>query len=262
MKNEAFGGGSRRSWCPTKLLAWREVDVSMAQDFRDRKIHEAKRVMRGALSMMIRPASATANRDEFAEAKAGSGASVLAAAVGKEVRNLRRSLNMPATTLATISGISNGMLSKIESGTATPSFSTLLALAKALKVPVARLFVGHDERADYSLVRSGKGVTIRRRGSRAGINYQLIGHVLSGERYVEPYLVTIDETAPDSPGFQHTGIEFMYVLRGSMLYRYADNLFEIYEGDTLVFDANAVHGHERVLQGPVTYLSVVFNLRA
>ncbi|SDR44294.1 transcriptional regulator, XRE family with cupin sensor [Rhizobiales bacterium GAS113] len=212
--------------------------------------------------MMIRPASETGERGELAQAKADGRASMLAAAVGKEVRSLRRMLNMPATALAAVAGISNGMLSKIESGTATPSFSTLLALAEALKVPVARLFVGHDERADYSLVRSGKGITIRRRGSKAGITYQLIGHVLSGERYVEPYLVTIDETATDSPGFQHTGIEFMYVLRGSMLYRYAGSLFEIYEGDSLVFDAKAVHGHERILQGPVTYLSVVFNLRA
>lgn len=221
-----------------------------------------KRVKRGALSMMIRPASEATKRTDTAPAAKDSGAGILAAAVGKEVRNLRRTLNMAGTSLAASAGISNGMLSKIESGTTTPSFSTLLALATALKVPVARLFAGHDQRADYSLVRSGKGIQVQRRGSKAGITYQLIGHLLSGEKFVEPYLVTISEGAPDSPGFQHTGIEFMYLLHGSMLYRYADSLVEVHAGDTLVFDADALHGHEKILQGPVTYLSVVFNLRA
>lgn len=226
-----------------------------------------KRVKREALSMMIRPATddgregrETAGEETEAALRNGQ-VEELAAAVGKEIRSLRLSLGMTATTLAQAAGLSNGMLSKIEGGTATPSFATLLALAGALKVPVARLFASHDQRADYSLVRAGKGINVKRRGTKAGIDYQLLGHLLSGEKYIEPYLITITETAMDSPGFQHTGVECMYVLEGSMLYRYADAVVELNAGDTLVFDANSVHGHEKVLRGPVRLLSVVFNLR-
>ena len=221
---------------------------------------EGKRVRRGALSMLIRPSAGT-KEASGQRASARDDADGLASAVGKEIRSLRRSLNMAGNALASAAGLSNGMLSKIEGGTATPSFATLLSLSRALRVPVARLFAGHDQRADYSLVRAGSGIDVQRRGSKAGIKYRLVGHLLSGEKYVEPYLVTISETAADSPGFQHAGIEFMYILEGSMIYRYADTLAEVHPGDTLVFDANAVHGHERVLKGPVTFLSVVFNLR-
>lgn len=52
------------------------------------------------------------------------------------------------------------------------------------------------------------------------------------------------------------------MLSGSMSFRYADKVLELYPGDTLVFDGNAVHGIEKLWEGPVRFLSVVFNLRA
>lgn len=232
---------------------------------RKTKIIEGKRVKRGALSMMIRPDANDDVDEAFAkqngtQSRAPKG-EALAIAVGKEIKNLRLSSNLSATHLAEAAGLSNGMLSKIERGNTTPSFATLVAISTALKVPVARLFAGHEQRADYSLVRAGKGISVQRRGSKVGINYELIGHILSGEKYVEPYIVTLNSDSSVSPGFQHTGIEFMYVLEGAMIYRYADAEVELHPGDTLVFDANSIHGHERLIEAPVRYLSVVFNLR-
>lgn len=232
-----------------------------------KKVAEAKRVKRGALSMMTRLDHDKANpgKDDLgpdiAQIKAKE-TDALALAVGKEIRSLRLSLSMAGNALAEAAGLSNGMLSKIETGQTTPSFATLLAIAGVLKVPVARLFAGHNSHADYSIVRAGRGIEVQRRGSKTGFNYHLLGHLLSGEKYLEPYLVTITDTAAPSPGFQHTGIEFMYILEGAMVYRYADALVELHPGDTMIFDANAIHGHERLLQAPVRHLSVVFNLRA
>lgn len=231
-----------------------------------RKVAEPKRVKRGALSMMIRPASQEDGEEHAAPPDApatrGPSGESLAIAVGKEIKNLRLSLSMAANQLAEAAGLSNGMLSKIERGSTTPSFATLVAISSALKVPVARLFASHEQRADYSLVRAGKGISVQRRGSKTGLDYELLGHLLSGEKYVEPYLVTLSSDSSTSPGFQHTGIEFMYVLQGSMAYRYADAVVELRPGDTMVFDANSIHGHERLIDAPVKYLSVVFNLRA
>lgn len=231
-----------------------------------KKVVEGKRVKRGALSMMIRPAShdeveETTPPPRAAAVRAPSG-EALAIAVGKEIKSLRLSLSMAANQLAEAAGLSNGMLSKIERGSTTPSFATLVGISNALKVPVARLFASHEQRADYSLVRAGKGISVQRRGSKIGLDYELLGHLLSGEKYVEPYLVTLSSESSTSPGFQHTGIEFMYILQGSMVYRYADAIVELRPGDTMVFDANSIHGHERLIEAPVKYLSVVFNLRA
>jgi transcriptional regulator with XRE-family HTH domain len=186
----------------------------------------------------------------------------LAASVGKEIKNLRAGLKLTAHGLAEKAGLSKGMLSKIERGSATPSFTTLTALSTALNVPVARLFAGHVKREDFSLVRAGKGIEVQRRGPTVGLNYELLGHLLSGEPQIEPYLVTISDSATPGPGFQHPGIEFMYILQGSMQYRYADTIVELYPGDTLVFDSNAIHGHERLIETPVRFISIVITHRA
>lgn len=226
---------------------------------------EGKRVRRGALSMMTRHGRSASADDALdgtgGGSDAGQGGKALAAAVGQEIRSLRLSLSMAANQLAEAAGLSNGMLSKIERGSATPSFTTLVSIASALKVPVARLFASYNQQADYSLVRAGRGIAVQRRGHRVGLSYELLGHLLSGEKYVEPYLVTLTSGAAEHPGFQHTGIEFMHMLEGSMVYRYADASMELHPGDTLVFDANFLHGHERLLTPTVRFLSVVFNLR-
>lgn len=229
-----------------------------------------KRPSRPALSVMIRPDTLRdptehepeAGQDEEASARRPAAAADLAFSVGWEIRSLRLSINMTAQDLARKAGVSNGMISKLENGQATASFATLHAIAGALNVPVARLFVSHEKRADYSLVRAGRGINVRRKGAKQGLDYQLIGHLLSGEKFVEPYLVTIDTEAAPNPGFQHTGIEFMYMLEGRMTFRYADDLIDLGAGDTVVFHANVIHGHEKLLEGPVRYLSVVFNLRS
>lgn len=218
---------------------------------------QGKRVRRGALAVMTRPAPPAGS----GKGENGRAARDLAVAVGKEIRSLRLSLNLAANALAQAAGLSNGMLSKVEAGQTTPSFATLAAIAEVLKVPVARLFASHDRQADYSLVKAGRGISVQRRGSRAGLDYELLGHLLSGEKYAEPYLVTIGQEAVAGPGFQHTGIELLYMLEGEMTYRYADKTVDLKPGDTMLFDANFIHGHERIGKEPVRFLSVVFNIR-
>jgi transcriptional regulator with XRE-family HTH domain len=182
--------------------------------------------------------------------------------IGSQIRTLRRALEITAADLAARAGLSGSMLSKIERGLASPSIATLANLAAALKVPVARFFTTYDERRDCSLVRAGKGVKVERRGSKCGHLYELLGHSLSGDLFVEPYLVTLTDEATPYPSFQHTGVEFLYVVSGRMRYRYADRLFDLAPGDALLFDAAALHGPETLMKRPIVYLSVDFNLRA
>ena len=89
----------------------------------------------------------------------------LEASIGLEVRRLRKSIDLTVAELGAAAGISAGMLSKIENGAISPSLDTLNALAKALNVPITRLFAETDERRDCSFVKG------RHRGS-----YRTPGH--------------------------------------------------------------------------------------
>ncbi len=153
------------------------------------------------------------------------------------------------------------MLSKIENGSTSPSLGTLQSIAKALNVPVTTLFARFDEKRDVSFVANGQGILIDRRGTRSGHQYRLLGHSISGEVAVEPYLITLTEEAAPYPVFQHEGVEFIYMLDGEVSYRHADKSYLLRSGDFLLFDASAPHGPEELRKVPMNYLSIIMYLR-
>jgi transcriptional regulator with XRE-family HTH domain len=181
----------------------------------------------------------------------------LEASIGFEVRRLRKSIDLTVADLGAAAGISAGMLSKIENGSISPSLGTLDALAKALNVPISRLFAETDERRDCSFVKAGTGVRIERRGTKAGHRYDLLGHSLGGSIAVEPYLITLAEDAAPYTHFRHAGVEFIYMLSGKVRYRHGDRTYLMEPGDALFFDAAARHGPEDLIKVPMRYLSII-----
>ncbi|MCB1500099.1 MAG: helix-turn-helix domain-containing protein [Bauldia sp.] len=191
-----------------------------------------------------------------------SGALSLEASIGRKARTIRQRLQLTASEVAAEAGLSTGMLSKIENGGTSPSLSTLQALARALNVPLTSFFADFEERRDCSYVRAGQGVAIERRGTKSGHRYELLGHSLSGDIVVEPYLITLTEDAEPYALFQHEGVEFLYMLTGKLVYRHADKLYPMEPGDALFFDAGAPHGPEELIERPMTYLSIIIYPRS
>lgn len=183
----------------------------------------------------------------------------LEVAIGRVVRELRKRQRMTGSDLATQTGISIGMLSKIENGVISPSLGTLQALANALRVPLIQLFAGYAEARGAMHVKSGEGVEIERAGTRSGHQYHLLGHIGSNNSgvVVEPYLIVLTTESDRFPTFQHEGIEMLYMLEGRVDYRHADQVYLLEPGDTLLFDADAPHGPVDLIELPARYLSII-----
>ncbi len=184
-------------------------------------------------------------------------ANLLEEAIGREVKGFREKLGLTIAELAKAADMSAGMLSKIENGATSPSLASLQALSKALQVPVTALFRGFEEIRDATFVKAGRGLTIERRGTRAGHQYQLLGHSPHGPVMVEPYLITLTQQSDVFPTFQHAGFEFLYMLEGNVVYRHGDKTYDMHPGDALFFDADAPHGPEDLRQLPARYLAVI-----
>jgi transcriptional regulator with XRE-family HTH domain len=182
-------------------------------------------------------------------------------ALGGQIRQRRRQQDLSVADLAGAAGISTGMLSKIENGQISPSLSTLQALAAALGAPLSSLFAASEDRQDCSYVRHDQTVVIERRGTKAGHVYQLLGHALRGDIAVEPFLITLQQDALPHIGFQHAGMEFIYMLSGEVVYRHGERTYRLTPGDALLFDSGAPHGPEELVQRPTTYLSVIIYAR-
>ncbi len=183
----------------------------------------------------------------------------LETAIGRQVRGLRQNQRITVKELSDQTGLSIGMLSKIENGITSPSLTTLQTLARALNVPLTALFRQFEEGREVVHTKEGGGVEIVREGTRAGHQYNLLGH-LEGTAHgvsVEPYLITLTSASDVFPTFQHGGIEMIYMLEGVVGYRHGQQIYRLEPGDTLFFDADAPHGPEELEELPIRFLSVI-----
>ena len=177
--------------------------------------------------------------------------------IGAQIRELRAALGLTMTELAESADISVGMLSKIENGQTSASLSTLQRLATALNIPIASFFSTFDEKREATFVKAGEGLLIERRGSRKGHLYQLLGHSLRSALSVEPFLITLDENSDAHPIFSHPGVEFIYMVEGSVAYRHGSRVYELEQGDSLFFDSDVPHGPLELRHLPAVFLSVI-----
>lgn len=184
---------------------------------------------------------------------------VLEVAIGREVRAFRKAQGTTVSELSETTGLSIGMLSKIENGNTSPSLQTLQTLANALSVPLTSFFRQFEENREAVHTKAGQGVMTEREGTRAGHQYNLLGHIGSNSSgvIVEPYLIELTAESDTFETFQHGGIETIYMLEGEVDYRHGNDVFTLEPGDTLFFDADAPHGPEKLTTLPARYLSII-----
>lgn len=184
---------------------------------------------------------------------------VLEVAIGREVRAFRKKHDVTVADLSVTTGLSIGMLSKIENGNTSPSLTTLQTLADALSVPITAFFRRFEEARGAVHTKAGQGVEMEREGTRANHQYNLLGHLGANASgvIVEPYLITLNAESDVFPTFQHGGIETIYMLEGEVQYRHGDSVYTLCAGDTLFFDADSPHGPEVLTTLPARYLSII-----
>jgi ribosome-binding protein aMBF1 (putative translation factor) len=189
---------------------------------------------------------------EGSEASGGQ----LGQVIANHVRSRRLEIGLNVAQLAERTGISKGMLSKIENAQTSPSLSTLERLSSALDMPVTSLFRGLAEERDAVFVKAGTGPEIVRKGTRSGHTYELLGSLRGPYKRVEPLLVSLAESSEVFPLFQHAGIEILYMLSGTMDYSYGREHYRMEKGDTLQFEGDIPHGPTKLVKLPIRFLSI------
>lgn len=175
--------------------------------------------------------------------------------VGAEVRRRRTQLGMGGASLARASGISPGMLSRIERGLISPSISSLEALARALDVPVGSLFSSFDKLSPAIFTRAGTLPAIGdRRGKSA--RCELLGVTGHGAHIVKLQAISISSSHEPYPELPKFGVLYLYVVTGSLTYSHGATAFAMLPGDALLFDAEIPHRIESVSAFPTKILVV------
>jgi transcriptional regulator with XRE-family HTH domain len=180
----------------------------------------------------------------------------LGAVIAERVLEFRHRLGWTVSRLALESGMSKGMLSKIENRQASPSLATLARLSESLSVPVTAFFRGLSEEQDVAFVKAGSGLEIHHTGSSAGQRYQMLGTMRAPHDTLEPMLVTLTERAAVFPLYQHPGTELIFMISGKMEYICGSTRYLLEPGDALQFVGDAMHGPGELISLPIQFLSV------
>ncbi|WP_108683161.1 XRE family transcriptional regulator [Methyloceanibacter sp. wino2] len=181
----------------------------------------------------------------------------VALSIGVQVRAARNRHGMTVARVAQLTGLSSGMLSKVENGNAFPSLTTLHALSRVFQVPMTFFFETHQETQGCCYVKKDGGLFIESRGSKVGHQYQLLGHGVGKELSVSPYMIELNDTSEVFPLFQHPGVEFIHMLGGEMVYEHGGKPYRLSPGDSLFFEGTTAHGPVELIQLPIRFLSII-----
>lgn len=156
--------------------------------------------------------------------------------VGRRIRELRERRGLSLRVLAEQSGLSANAVSLIERGQSSPTVSTLHRLAAALGVQIVDFF-GAQEEARVVFVRAAE----RGRTQTPGALVESLATGLAGQR-IEPFLVTLEPGAGSGgEPITHGGQELVLGLAGRVDYTVNEQVYQVGEGDALLFEASLPH---------------------
>lgn len=179
--------------------------------------------------------------------------------LGRTIRELRQKHRLTIAEVAEQTGISRGMLSKIENAQTATSLDTLVKIANALGVSMATLFRHFNPpQGGAQLVKHGEGMEVVRRGTKRGHTYRLLAYDQGPSKLFEPFLIEMDDAAEVFPTFEHPGVEFIHMLEGVLEYRHGQSTYLLTPGDSLTFRGDVPHGPETLIQLPIRFLAIIY----
>jgi len=178
-------------------------------------------------------------------------------AIGSALQDLRRNRGLTARRLATDSGVSAAMISRIENGLVSPSISTLGALSQALDVPLVSLFRDTTSKhTDFTYVKKGDGLYSTRMIDNHSHDFVNLAFHARRDIQFEARMVTLIRQNAHPPTYVGHGVVFVYAISGEAIYQYGHREVVLKEGDSLSLDSELRHGFKEVISKEFSFLTV------
>ena len=178
--------------------------------------------------------------------------------IAGRIRSLREDSGLTLQEMAETTGLTVAEYGQMEAGEQDLSFTVLYRTAEKLGVDIVDLLTGEGPHlTGYSIVRAGKGLSMKR---RAGFEYQHLAPRFK-DKVAEPFVVTApySEAEQDAPIAlsRHAGQEFDFVISGRLRFAYEDHVEELAPGDALYYDSGRGHGMIATGGEPCVFLAIV-----
>ena len=162
--------------------------------------------------------------------------------IGRRVRELRKDSGLTQKRVAEATGLSPGLLSRIENGLVMPSIPTLQTTANVLNVDIGYFFRDEDERKFVVTLPGHRRSVVSTSGRHGHPAYEL--ELLAenmNNPFMEPAIVTYvgddSQVAPRT----HDGQEFMYVLQGKVKLTLGTREYTLTRGHAAYWNGSTPH---------------------
>jgi transcriptional regulator with XRE-family HTH domain len=181
-------------------------------------------------------------------------------AIGNKLRRLRLRKSMGLLELSKHTGLSPALLSKLERDVMHPTLPTLLRIAMVFSVGLDYFF-NPDTQPILEIVRKKDRLRFPELPNAGQVAYYFESLDFPvPDRALNSYFAEFEPLETEHGRFhQHAGIEFMYVLSGTLELRTEENKHELREGDAIYFDCSVPHGYRRLGSKRTTALVIALD---
>ena len=178
--------------------------------------------------------------------------------IGQKIKMLRQKKDLGLVQLGEHTGLSSGMLSKIERGQLFPTLPTLLRIAMVFGVGLEHFFVDQNDVPLKAVVRRKDRLRLPDQPGKESPSYffeSLDFPVAS--RKMEAYYAEFDGQPEPTEPHKHEGAEIIYVMRGQLVVTINGEDTMLEEGDSMYFESGFAHSYRRQGRAICTAIVVV-----
>jgi len=174
--------------------------------------------------------------------------------IGEKLRALRLRKSMGLVELGKHTSLSAALLSKLERGKLFPTLPTLLRIAMVFGVGLDYFFTDERKRRIVGVVRKEERVRFPERPGAQDVPYYFeCLDYRATERKLSAFLAEFQELPLEKvKPHQHAGVEFLYVLKGSLAVKVGSYEYVLEAEDAIYFDSAVLHSYRRRGAKPCT----------
>ena len=176
----------------------------------------------------------------------------------QNIKKLRKQKHLTLESLANLTGLTRGYLSKVERSEKAPPYSTLNKIAGSLGVEITTILKEtfkplKDTRIDFQ--KKNKRTIIHAASQFSGYDYEVLSANKPGKN-MEPFIIY----APFNLNkmYSHEGEEFIYILEGELEFIYGEKKYIMEQGDNVYFASCIPHARKSLGKKQAKLMVVIY----
>lgn len=163
--------------------------------------------------------------------------------IGPKIRSLRTEKSLGLAQLSDHTGLSAGMLSKLERGQIFPTLPTLMRIAMVFGIGLDHFFDEGDAPV-LEVIRAKDRIKLPNTTETMPSFYFESLDFPVNDRPIEAYLAEFVPRTPHTDPHEHKGIELVYVISGQIDLMIHDVTHELNTRDSMFFDSQFPHSYK------------------